>query len=51
MKRVTFSIPKELKKELDKFPEVNWREVIKAGIKKKIAKLEKFERLENEGRL
>lgn len=49
MKRVTFSIPKELKERLDRHPEINWSEVIKEGIKKKLLKLEKFEELESKG--
>jgi len=49
MKRFTVSIPKELKERLDKRPEINWPEVIKEGIKEKIAKLEKFEELERRG--
>lgn len=49
MKRVTFSIPKELKEKLDKYPDINWPEVVKEGIKKWVAKLEKFEELENKG--
>lgn len=49
MKRVTFSIPKELKEKLDKYPDINWSEVIKEGIKKWVTKLEKFEELQNKG--
>lgn len=49
MKRVTFSIPKELKEKLDKYPDINWPEVVKEGIKKWVAKLEKFEELESKG--
>lgn len=49
MKRVTFSIPKDLKEKLDKYPDINWPEVVKEGIKKWVAKLEKFEELESKG--
>lgn len=49
MKRVTFSMPKELKEKLDKHPDINWSEVVKEGIRKWVAKLEKFEELENKG--
>lgn len=49
MKRFTVSIPRDLKKRLDKRPEVNWPEVIREGIKEKIRKLEKFEELERKG--
>ena len=46
--RTTFSIPDELKARLDKRPEVNWPEVIKQGLKKK---LEALERLRARGEL
>ncbi len=49
MKRFTISIPKDLKEELDKIPEIDWPELMKAGIIKKIEQLEKFEQLVNEG--
>ena len=42
-------IPKELKDKFDKMPEVNWSEVIRAGIKRKVEQLEKFEQLVNKG--
>lgn len=51
MKRFTVSISKELKERLDKMPEVNWPEVMKQGILEKLAKLKKFEELENRGEL
>ncbi|MFH0875597.1 MAG: hypothetical protein V1859_06680 [archaeon] len=46
MPKVTLSIPRELKDKLDKYPEVNWTEVLRSGIKEKIEKLNKFEKLE-----
>ena len=49
MKRLTLSVSKEFKNELDKFPDINWSEVMKAGIMKKLEKLEKFEELERRG--
>ena len=39
MKRMTFSISKELKERFDKHPEVNWPEIFKQGILKKLDKL------------
>lgn len=51
MPKVTLSIPKELKERLDKHPEVNWTEVLRRGIKDKLAKLVKFEELERRGEL
>lgn len=40
--RVTFSIPKELKERFDKRPDINWPEVFKEGIRKKLEKLEEL---------
>ena len=42
MIRMTFSIPKELKDRLDKRPDVNWPEVFKDGLRKKLEKLEEL---------
>ena len=39
MANLTLSIPKELKAEMEKFPEINWSEVTRDSIKKKIAQL------------
>ena len=46
MEKVTLSIPEELKKKLEKYPEVNWSEVLRRGIKERIEKLKKFEKME-----
>ena len=42
MERLTLSIPDELKKRLDAMPHINWPEVMKQGIKKKLEALEKL---------
>jgi hypothetical protein len=39
MANLTLSIPKELKEAMEKFPEINWSEVARDSIKKKIAQL------------
>jgi hypothetical protein len=39
MANLTLSIPDELKKMMENFPEINWFEVARDSIKKKIAKL------------
>ena len=39
---MTFSIPEDLKKKLDSKPDVNWPEVLKEGLKKKLEILEKL---------
>ena len=51
MKRFTVSIPKELKERLDKMPDVNWPEVAKQAILKKLKQIEKFEDLVNRGKI
>jgi len=39
MTNFTLSIPDDLKKEMDKFPEINWSEVARASMRQKIADL------------
>ncbi len=39
MANLTLSIPNELKERMEKFPEINWSEVARDSIKKKIAQL------------
>ncbi|RLF35089.1 MAG: hypothetical protein DRM99_05335 [Thermoplasmata archaeon] len=45
MVRMTLSIPKELKKEMERFPEINWSVVAREAIKRKIAILQKMNKL------
>ncbi|MFW6120003.1 MAG: hypothetical protein ACOC80_03765 [Petrotogales bacterium] len=42
MARMTFSISDDLKKKLDSRPDVNWPEVFKEGLRKKLEVLEKL---------
>ena len=51
MKRFTVSIPKELKKKLDALPDINWPEVARKGMEKKLVILRKVEELERRGEL
>lgn len=44
----TVSIPDELKKEIEKRPEINWAEYLKQRFE---LKLKKFEALKNSGKL
>lgn len=39
MPTITLSVPKDLKNEMDKEREINWSEVARAAIKKKISQL------------
>lgn len=48
MIRTTFSISDELKRELEKRPDINWPEVFKEGL---VRKLEKLEKLKAKGEL
>ena len=40
--RTTFSIPDELKKRFDARPEVNWPEIFRQGLEKKLKALKKL---------
>jgi len=51
MKRFTVSIPKELKERIDKMPHINWPQIAKQGVLKKLKQLQKFERLVNQGKI
>jgi len=42
MERFTVSVPDEFKAKLDKFPDINWPEVAKQGMLKKLEALEKL---------
>jgi len=44
MPRITLSIPDELKKKLDEHPEVNWNELLRRRLKKRVEKLKQFEK-------
>lgn len=40
MVSVTLSVPEDLKKKMDAFPEMNWSEVARNAIREKVVKLE-----------
>ena len=42
MVSITLAVPKEMKNEMEKFPEINWSAVAREAIKNKILLLEKF---------
>ncbi|MBU3906953.1 MAG: hypothetical protein KKA64_01750 [Nanoarchaeota archaeon] len=44
MVNITLSIPEELKKEMEKFPEMNWSVIAREAIKQRVIMLEKFRR-------
>ena len=49
MATLTVSIPKDLKKKLDKHPEINWSAYLKERFTLKVRQLRKFEELVNKG--
>jgi hypothetical protein len=42
MQRFTVSVSKEFKEKLDKFPDINWSQVMIDGVKKRLETLEKL---------
>lgn len=42
---MTLSVPKELKKEMEQFPEINWSVVAREAIKRKLIILQKMNKL------
>ena len=51
MATFTISAPKELARLQEKYPEINWNEVMKQGILKRLKELQKFEELQKKGTL
>ena len=45
MTSLTLSVSKELKKMMDKYPEINWSEVARQSIMQKLVFLSKMDRL------
>jgi len=48
MVSITLAVPEELKKEMDKFQEMNWSAVAREAIKNKIILLNKFRQFTKE---
>jgi len=51
MATFTISIPEDLKRKIDKHPEINWAEYLKKRFEQRIRELSKFEELKNAGRI
>ncbi len=51
MATFTISLPEDLKKEVDKHPEINFPEYLKQKFQLKIKEFRKFEELKNKGKL
>lgn len=47
MATITISIPKELKKEMEEFPEMNWTGIIRRAFIDKIKELNRLEEKKN----
>ena len=47
----TLSVPDELKKRLEQFPEINWPEYLKQRLELRAEELQRFEELKNRGKL
>lgn len=45
MVSITLAVPQELKKEMDKHPELNWSEVARKAIREKVILLHKMDEL------
>ena len=42
MVSITLSVPEDLKREMDRFPEMNWSAVAREAIKRRVVMLAKF---------
>ncbi|MEK6928388.1 MAG: hypothetical protein AABW65_00325 [Nanoarchaeota archaeon] len=42
MVNITLAIPEDIKKEMEKFPEINWSVIAREAIKRRIIVLRKF---------
>jgi len=49
MATLTISTPKELETLKKKYPKIDWNEVMKQGILKRLQELQKFEKLQKRG--
>lgn len=51
MVSMTLAIPEDMKKELDEFPEMNWSEVARAAMRKRLALLKQIKAFTDESEL
>ena len=51
MPNITLSVPEELKKVMDKHPELNWSEVARQAFREKASQLELLEALASKSKL
>ncbi len=48
MVSITLSVPEEIKKEMDSFPEMNWSAVAREAIKRRLILLKRFRQFASE---
>jgi len=51
MVNITLSLPEDIKKEMEKFPEINWSVIAREAIKKRILLLATFSELIKDSKL
>lgn len=51
MVSLTLSVPPELKKEMDEFPEMNWSEIARQAIKRRMELLKKMDKMFSNSKL
>jgi hypothetical protein len=51
MATITISLPQEFEEIRKKYPEMNWNEILKAAILKRLEELKRFEELKSRGKI
>jgi len=51
MVNITLSVPEDMKKEMEKFPEMNWSEIARAAIKRRLILLKEFKEFTKDSEL
>mgnify|MGYP001564783051 FL=1 len=51
MVNITLAVPEDIKKEMEKFPEINWSVIAREAIKRRINLLRKFKEFTKESTL
>jgi hypothetical protein len=51
MAGITLAIPEDVKKEMEKFPEINWSEIARAAIKRRLLILTKLKEFTKDSEL
>lgn len=51
MVSLTLSVPEDLKQEMDQFPEMNWSEIARAAIKKRLLLMKRIREFSKESDL